>query len=70
MHKRAQNYNADRAALFELERQGKALIFAPLVTEGFSRMERDITKIKTMWEDGHHQGETRIEQVKAFLSEE
>ena len=69
MHKRAEVYNADRAELFELERQGKALVFAPLVTEGFSRMERDITKIKTMWEDGHHQGELRIEEVKAFLAE-
>lgn len=67
MHSRAKVYNADRAELFELERQGKALVFAPLTTEGFSRMERDITKIKTMWEDGHHQGETRIEEVRAFL---
>ena len=67
MHRRAEQYNADRAELFELERQGRALVFAPLVTEGFSRVERDVTKIRTMWEDGHHQGEKRIEEVKAFL---
>ncbi len=67
MHKRAEVYNADRAELFELERQGKALVFAPLTTEGFSRMERDVTKIRTMWEDGHHQGEQRVEEVRAFL---
>lgn len=69
MRSRAETYNADRAALFELEKQGKALVFAPLTTEGFSRMERDVTRIKTMWEDGYHQGQTRMEQVKAFLKE-
>ena len=67
MRSRAQVYNADRAELFELERQGKAMIFAPLTTEGFSRMERDITRIKTMWEDGHHQGETRMTELLEFL---
>ena len=67
MRERAQRYNADRAELFELERQGKALVFAPLTTEGFSRVERDVTRLKTMWEDGHHQGETRMEELLAFL---
>ena len=67
MARRADAYNADRAELFELERQGKALIFAPLTTEGFSRMERDVTRIKTMWEDGHHQAEKRMDEVLAFL---
>lgn len=67
MHRRADVYNADRAELFELERQGKAMIFSPLTTEGFSRMERDVTRIKTMWEDGHHQGEKRINELLDFL---
>ena len=67
MGRRAEVYNADRSELFELERQGKAMIFAPLTTEGFSRMERDVTRIKTMWEDGHHQGETRMGELLEFL---
>lgn len=68
MRGRADKYNADRAELFQLERQGKALIFAPLTTEGFSRVERDVTRIKTMWEDGHHQAQKRMEEVRAFLA--
>lgn len=68
MHTRADKYNADRAELFELERRGEALIFAPLTTEGFSRVERDVTKIRTMWEDGHHQAQKRMEEVRAFLN--
>ena len=67
MHRRAQVYNADRAELFELERQGRAMVFAPLTTEGFSRMERDVTRIRTMWEDGHHQGEKRMAELLEFL---
>ncbi len=68
MTHRVARYNAVRSELFNLERQGRALIFAPLTTEGFSRMERDVTRIKAMWEDGYHQGEMRIDEVKAFLS--
>jgi len=67
MRHRAETYNADREELFRLEQEGKALIFSPLTTEGFSRMEKDVTKIKTLWEDGHHQGELRVEEVKEFL---
>lgn len=68
MNHRADAYNADRAELFELEQQGKALLFAPLTTEGFSRMERDVTRIKTMWADGHHQAIQRIEEVQDFMA--
>lgn len=68
MNKRADTYNADRSELFELEKQGKALLFSPLTTEGFSRMERDVTRIKTMWADGHHQALTRMQEVRDFLN--
>lgn len=68
MRRRADTYNADREELFRLEQEGKALVFAPLTTEGFSRLEKDVTKIKTLWEDGHHQGEQRMAEVKKFLN--
>lgn len=68
MRDRARRYNADRAELFQLEREGRAMVFAPLVTEGFSRLERDVTKIKTMWEDGHHQAGKRLAELRAFLN--
>ena len=67
MHGRAEAYNLQREKLWQLEKEGKALVFSPLTTEGFSRTEKDVTKIKTMWEDGYHQGQVRMDEIRAFL---
>lgn len=64
---RAERYNADRAAILELERQGKALIFAPQCTKGFSRTERDLDKIRALWKEGRDEAVARIEEVRSFV---
>ncbi|NCB62298.1 MAG: patatin family protein [Clostridia bacterium] len=66
MRTRAERYNACRERLFELEKEGKALLFAPGSTEGFSRIERDTGKIKALWQDGYDQALSRLEEVRAF----
>lgn len=63
---RAERYNADRAELLELERQGKALIFAPKCTKGFSRTERDVEKIRALWSEGREEAIARIQEVRSF----
>jgi predicted patatin/cPLA2 family phospholipase len=68
MRRRAENYNACRQELFELEREGKVLLFAPEDTQGFSRIERDVEKIRTLWQAGYDQALSRIEEVKRFAS--
>ena len=40
MRRRADAYNTSRERLFQLEREGRALLFAPHSTEGFHRTER------------------------------
>ena len=64
---RAQRYNEDRAELLELERQGKVLIFAPKSTKGFSRTERDLTKIRALWKEGRDEAIARMEEVRSFV---
>lgn len=64
---RAERYNADHAELLELERQGKALIFAPKCTKGFSRTERDLGKIRALWKEGWDEAVARIDEVRAFV---
>ena len=64
---RAQRYNAERAELLELERQGKVLIFAPKSTKGFSRTERDLRKIRTLWKEGRDEAIARIDEVRSFV---
>ena len=67
MRHRADTYNRVRGQLFQLEREGKVLLFAPKSTVGFHRTERDIDKIKALWQDGYDQGIARLDEVETFL---
>ena len=67
MRHRADTYNKVRGRLFQLEREGKVLLFAPKSTVGFHRTERDIDKIKALWQDGYDQGIARLDEVETFL---
>lgn len=67
MRTRAERYNACRARLFALEREGKALLIAPEDTQGFSRTERDVGKIKRLWQQGYDQTVARLDEIQAFL---
>ena len=69
MRRRADAYNAGREELFRLEREGKALLLAPEDTRGFSRIERDVDKIRALWQSGYDQATARMEEIRAFLSE-
>ena len=64
---RARRYNEERAELLELERQGKVLIFAPESTKGFSRTERDLSTIRTLWQEGRDEAVARMEEVRSFV---
>ena len=67
MRHRADTYNKVRGQLFQLERERKVLLFAPKSTVGFHRTERDIDKIKALWQDGYDQGIARLDEVETFL---
>ena len=64
---RAQRYNEDRAEILRLEQAGKALIFSPKSTKGFSRTERDKEKIHALWKEGRDEAIARIDQVRSFI---
>ena len=67
MRRRADAYNESRQKLFRLEREGRALIFTPTSTSGFHRTERDVEKIRALWQDGWDQGMARLDEAEAFL---
>ena len=68
MRRRAETYNAAREKLFQLEKEGKVLLFAPHNTQGFHRTERDVAKIQALWQDGFDEGMARLDEVRAFLA--
>lgn len=65
---RAERYNQDRAELLRLEREGKALIFCPRSTRGYSRTERDVGKINALWKEGRDEAIARMDEVRSFLA--
>lgn len=66
MRRRAEVYNSSREKLFQLEREGKVLVFAPENTQGFHRTEKDVAKIRALWQVGYRHGLERLEEVKTF----
>ena len=66
MHSRAERYNACREELFRLEKEGKVILLVPKSTQGFSRIEKDVDKIKALWQDGYDLGRARAEEIRAF----
>ena len=68
MARRADRYNDSREQLFSLEREGKVLVLAPESTAGFSRTERDLGKIRRMWQAGYFTGLDAVDKVRRFWS--
>ena len=58
MRRRADDYNENRERLFQLEREGRVMVIAPESTKGYSRTEKDLEKIRALWQDGYFQGRT------------
>lgn len=67
MRRRVDRYNEGRRKLFDLEREGKAFLFAPDSTAGFSRTERDLNKITALWQQGVNHASQRMEELNRFL---
>lgn len=70
MRTRSERYNACREALFDLERQGKALVIAPRDTLGCSRTEKNLDTIRALWQEGYFDGRRELERVREFWSNE
>ena len=67
MAQRAELYERSRAELFDAERQGKVLVYAPESTQGFSRTERDVVKIHALWQQGLDHARERADETTAYL---
>lgn len=66
MRRRADAYNEDRLQLFRMEREGRAFVIAPDSTKGFSRTERDVAKIRALWQNGYMKGRAAAPALGEF----
>lgn len=67
MRRRAEAYNRCRRELFALEKEGRVFLLAPQYTKGFSRTERDVEKIKALYQDGYDQTMAALGDLRAYL---
>lgn len=67
MRDRAEKYNQDRAELFQLEKEGKALVFAPDSLHGVGRIEHNVEKLRMLWAEGYQHGMERMEDLRSFM---
>ena len=67
MAERADRDNRARQELFQLEREGKALVIAPESLHGVGRIEHNVDKLRMLWAEGYQQGMERMEELRAFM---
>ena len=53
-------YNETRDFVFQLEREGKAIVIAPREPVDLSRFERDIPKLRALYEEGFADAEKAL----------
>ena len=68
LKQRAQVYNRQREELFRLEKQGDIFLFLPYNTQGFSRTERNLEKIRALWQSGVDQVHAREKELREYLA--
>jgi len=66
MRRRTDHYNDTRAALFALEREGKIMVIEPSDTLGCARTERDLSKIRALWQEGYFTGLRAAGDIRRF----
>ena len=67
MAERPDRDNRDRAELFRLEQEGKALVIAPVSLHGVGRIEHNVEKLRMLWAEGYQQGMERMEEIRSFM---
>ena len=68
LKRREKVYNAERDEVFRLEKEGRILVICPYSTEGFSRTERNLEKIRAMYQSGYDQVLARKDEILAYLN--
>lgn len=68
MYKRAEVYNYERQFCFELEKQGQAIVIAPSAPITLKRYERDIEKLKEVYDMGVADTKKMLQKIQCFIA--
>ena len=67
LKRRAEVYNRQREEMLALEKQGDLFLLLPYNTEGFSRTEKNVEKIRAMYQSGLDQVRARAGELRDYL---
>ena len=62
-------YNEQREKLFELEKQGKAIIIEPESTKGWKRCENRREFLQDIYDKGYATAKNKFEEIKKYLTD-
>lgn len=63
---RAERYNRSLKRLERYEKEGRCLVIRPTKSKGFGKLEKDLNKILSMYNDGYNQGYALINDIQRF----
>jgi len=68
IERQAERYNKLREELFRLEQEGRVMVVAPETTAGFKRLEKDVEKIRDLYQQGYDVAREQMGAIKAYLA--
>lgn len=66
--RRHKDYEAARKLVFQEERAGRAIVLAPTLPLGLSRLEKDKAKLQAAYDAGYALAQSREADLRSFLS--
>ena len=67
---RSNIYNDSRSFLRDKQKEGSAFVFSPKTTVGWSRTEKNPTKLQMMYDEGYSDVVSKIDELKQFMMSE
>jgi len=64
---RSDIYNDSRSFLHEKQKEGSAFVFCPKTTAGWSRTEKNPSKLQKMYDEGYNDAVSRMDELKQFM---
>lgn len=68
LNMRAERYNASMEKLWQMEEDGKIFVIAPNNTLGVGRVDRDIVKLRRLYDEGVEVAEADMETLRQYLT--
>lgn len=65
---RHEMYNSTVEKIIELEKEGKIFVFRPMADFDVDRLERDVEKLRNLYEQGYKETKDRLEEFKNWVN--